>query len=128
MSGEGEGRAADQVRGDERDRVRGDDKWHNALAAFEAAAGELGRYEAFCRGRGYAEQSALEAGYDLRSDAMYDALRRLLRAPAPDVAALAAKLDLAVRHEVATLTGGDQCLAALSRDAWRLAGRPATAG
>lgn len=49
------------------------------------------------------------------------ALRALVRAPAPDLAAFSAKLDLAVDHEVATLTGGEACMAALKRDARRLA-------
>ena len=47
---------------------------------------------------------------------MYDALRRLLRARAPDLAAVGVKMDLVVRHEVGTLTGGERCLAAIRRD------------
>jgi hypothetical protein len=38
------------------------------------------------------------------------ALKRLLRAPAPDLPALAPKIDLAVDEEVATLAGGERCL------------------
>ncbi len=45
------------------------------------------------------------------------ALRKLLRTPAPDLPALALKIDLTIDHEVAELTGGDACLAALRRDA-----------
>jgi hypothetical protein len=52
---------------------------------------------------------------------MYDALRALLAAPAPDVASLAAKLELVVEHEVGTLDGGDICFAAICADARRLA-------
>jgi hypothetical protein len=51
---------------------------------------------------------------------MYARLRRLLKAPAPDVAALAAKLDLVVEHEVGTLDGGEACVEAIRRDAHRL--------
>ncbi len=48
-------------------------------------------------------------------------LKKLLRTPAPDLPALGLKIDLAVDHEVAELIGGHACLAALARDARRLA-------
>lgn len=68
---------------------------------FEAAEAELARFERFCSGRPFDEQDALEAGYGDRSDAMYDALRRLLlRVRAPDLPALGRKIALAVDHEV----------------------------
>jgi hypothetical protein len=51
---------------------------------------------------------------------MYAALRRLLRAPAPDLAALGRKIVLAVDHEVATLWRGEACMVAVKRDALRL--------
>jgi hypothetical protein len=54
---------------------------------------------------------------------MYDALRGLLGTAAPDVGALAVKVELVVAHEVATLSGGEACLEAVRGDAWRLAGR-----
>jgi hypothetical protein len=50
------------------------------------------------------------------------ALKRLLRTSAPDLPALALKIELAVDEEVATLAGGERCLAALKADGWRLAG------
>jgi hypothetical protein len=49
------------------------------------------------------------------------ALKHLLRTPAPDLPALALKIELAVDEEVATLTGGERCLAVLKADGWRLA-------
>ncbi len=98
-------------------------EWEAALAAFAAAEAEVLRYEAWCSGRPFEEQERLEGGYDLRSDAMYAALRRLIKAPAPDARALAVKLDLAAAHELATLDGGEACLAAIRRDAWRMAVR-----
>ena len=107
------------------DRVRGRNdgrRWGRVLAAYRAAEAELGRYRAYCSGRPHAEQLALEAGYGARSDALYDALRRLLRAPAPDRAAMAAKIRLIVEHEVGTLEGGEACMAALARDSARLLG------
>jgi hypothetical protein len=48
-------------------------------------------------------------------------VKGLLRAPAPDLAALAAKLDLAVAQAAWELTGGEKCMAALHRDARRFA-------
>jgi hypothetical protein len=70
------------------------------------------------------------AGAD-RDDDVYDralgrhnaALAKLLRAPAPDVAAVAGKLELIVRHAVFELSFGEACLAALAGDLRRLAGR-----
>jgi hypothetical protein len=50
------------------------------------------------------------------------ALKRLLRTPAPDLPALALKIELIVDEEVATLAGGERCLAAPKADGWRLAG------
>ena len=51
------------------------------------------------------------------------ALKRLLRTPAPDLPALALKIELIADEEVATLAGGERCLAALKADGWRLAGQ-----
>jgi hypothetical protein len=48
-------------------------------------------------------------------------LRRLLRTPAPDLAALALKLDLAVADLAWELTGCETCLEAAAVDARRLA-------
>jgi hypothetical protein len=67
-----------------------------------------------------AEQHALEEAYGERLDVMYAMLRRVMRAPAPDVAALGRKIVLAVDHEVATLWRGEACMAAVKRDALRL--------
>jgi hypothetical protein len=54
--------------------------------------------------------------------AFYAALERLLRTPAPDIPALALKIELAVDHDAGSLTGGEHCLAAIKADARRLAG------
>jgi len=45
----------------------------------------------------------------------------ICRRPACRRGALAVKVVLAVDHEVATLAGGEACMAALKRDAVRLA-------
>jgi len=80
-------------------------------------------FEEAGRGGSFAAQEARQAGYDRRCEAMEGALRRLLAAPAPDGAALALKLRLVAVHEVATMDGGEACLAALERDAARLGQR-----
>jgi hypothetical protein len=74
-------------------------------------------------------EAALEFVTHTEDDDVYDyhlgrfnsALRRLLRTPAPNLTAFAAKLDLLVDHEAWELTGGDLCIAALRRDAHRFA-------
>jgi hypothetical protein len=92
------------------DQVRHDGEWQNALAAFRRAEADL---------------PALEGDPD--EDAFGDALERfnealagLLAVPAPDVRALATKLDLAIAAEVQELSFGPPALAALARDAHRL--------
>jgi hypothetical protein len=59
--------------------------------------------------------------YDRRLGTLNNALRLLLRTSAPDLNAMAAKLDLLVQHEAWELTGDDLCIAALRRDAHRFA-------
>jgi hypothetical protein len=97
----GQGRwTPDQVRGDE-------ERWQDALAQFRAA------------------EAALAALAHVEDDDLYDrhlgrfnaATKRLLRTAAPDLAALAAKLDLLVSQQAWELTGGELCIAALQRDA-----------
>jgi hypothetical protein len=96
---------------DEKDARRAE-RWAAALAAFRAAERAM-----------RAGRSASEARFDRLSDRYYAATRGLLRAPAPDIAALARKLELAIDEEIFTLTGGETCLAAMRRDARRLARR-----
>jgi hypothetical protein len=64
---------------------------------------------------------ALEEVYGDRIVAFNRALARLLAAPAPDLAALAAKIGLAADYEAVTLNGCEDCLTALKGDASRLA-------
>ena len=59
--------------------------------------------------------------YDRLLGRFNNALRALIRTPAPDLPAFADKLELAIDQDVATLTGGEACMAALKRDARRLA-------
>ena len=86
-------------------------RWDAALVAFRQAQARLA-----CLGRGVPD----EVFNDLEC-LRIDALRRLLRVPAPDLRSLSLKVELTVDEEVATLTGGQACLAALKADARRLA-------
>ncbi len=61
-----------------------------------------------------------EDEYGERLDARCDSLRRLWRTPAPDLGALALKIDLAIEHELGMLAGAATCLAAIQGDAHRL--------
>jgi hypothetical protein len=73
--------------------------------------------------------AGLEPVAHTEDDELYDralgrhnaALARLLRTAAPDLAAVAGKLDLILRHTVFELTFGESCLAALRRDVERFA-------
>lgn len=89
----------------------GDDRWERALARLRAAEVAL-----------TAVQGAEDVVFDPVLGRFNRALARLLRTPAPDIAALAGKLDLLLVHEVWELGFARPCLAALRRDAGRLAG------
>src|SRR4051812_6042771 len=65
------------------DQVRNDEKWERSLGAFRAAEAEMRRYERLTAGAPWEEQAAIEAAYGDRLDAMYAALRRLMRVRAP---------------------------------------------
>ncbi|HEV2747861.1 MAG TPA: hypothetical protein VGW34_11255 [Allosphingosinicella sp.] len=109
--GGGEGRwTPDQVRGDERRPVT---NWDRALARFRKADAALAA----------AAHTLDEALYD-RLGARHDtALRRLLRTPAPDLPALALKLDLALDDRAVDFVGDAAAMKALKQDARRLASR-----
>jgi hypothetical protein len=97
------------------------EEWARALGAFGAAEAALRTIAQASAGGSFEAEEALEGEYDRVLDAHHAALRRLLRLPAPDLPALALKIALTIDHEVATLSGGGACLAALRRDAQRLA-------
>ncbi|MET1111886.1 MAG: hypothetical protein ABWX67_10215 [Allosphingosinicella sp.] len=66
-------------------------------------------------------QEAVEAEMDERLDALGPALLRLLAAPAPDLEALAVKIETIVAQEAWSTSGSEDCLTDLARDARRLA-------
>ena len=93
-------------------QAQGRERWNDAVARFRRAEAVL-------------KAAAHEPDEDRYGDlvvAFYRALRKLLRIPAPDLPALALKIDLTIDHEVGELTGGERCMAALKPDARRLAG------
>jgi hypothetical protein len=85
-------------------------KWDRALARFRRAETVLAA----------AAHEPDEEVYGDILGAFNAALRRLLRALAPDVAGLALKLELAAREAAWELTGAETCIAALAREARRL--------
>ena len=90
---------------------RRDSKWRDALARFEQADREL---EALVHCRN-------QRVYDRALGRHSTALRRLMRAPAPDLAAAGLKLELIVRHHVFEASFGEAALATLRRDIRRFA-------
>lgn len=87
------------------------ENWNRALAAFRRA-------EATVKS---AESCADDELFDRLLGRSGKALRHLLRTSAPDLAALATKIELVVDLDVASLAGGEPCLSSLKRDARRLA-------
>jgi alkylhydroperoxidase family enzyme len=66
---------------------------------------------------------ALEAAYGRVDSLRLTALSRLLLTPAPDLPALALKLELAVADQAWEASGCEDCLALAAADARRLAER-----
>lgn len=102
-------------------------RWARAVAGVERAEGEMAafsRAEAAMGARSFAAQWELDEAFSDLVVGFNDALRRLMHTPAPNLPALAAKIALAVDHDVATLSGGERCMAALKRDSKRLCAAP----
>jgi hypothetical protein len=99
-------------------------RWRRALAVLQRAEAGMAAFERRCAAAGITENIwELDETSGDHLGAFYAAMRRLMRTPAPDVPALALKIELAVDHEIGSLTGGERCLATLKADARRLAGR-----
>jgi len=96
------------------------EEWRRALARLEAAEAEVRAVERATAGGTAAEEEALEPVDMARLGEHKAALLRLMKVRAPDLPALAVKIELAIDEEVGTLTGGELCLAALKRDVRRL--------
>jgi hypothetical protein len=94
--------------------------WERALSSYLAAEGAVEEARVRCLAGSREEIRAAEEVFGDRLDALYEALRHLLLLPAPDLAALGRKVELAFEHEVATLAGCAPGIAALRRDVRRL--------
>ncbi|HYJ83687.1 MAG TPA: hypothetical protein VEW26_12710 [Allosphingosinicella sp.] len=90
---------------------RRNDDWGRALARFHKAETVLGA----------AVHQPDQDVYDALLDGHGDALRVLLALPTPDLAGLAAKLEIIVAHQAWELSGAHDCLERVRQDANRLA-------
>ncbi len=90
--------------------------WQRALSRFRAVEA----VERATAGGTAEEEEALQEVYDDRLGEHSAALVRLMKVRAPDLAALAVKIELAIDEEVGSLAGGEACLAAVKRDVRRL--------
>jgi hypothetical protein len=102
------------------------DRWTRALAAFHRAEVRLAAFrQAEAQlppaARAFPACESLEERFNDLECARLAALRRLLRAPAPDLPALARKIQLTIRDQAWELTDSEPCLAALKADGRRLA-------
>lgn len=95
--------------------------WHEALAAYRSAEAAVEAAGRVCSAAPRAAIGAAEDAFGDRLEEMYEALRRLLVVPAPDLASFLVKVDSAFEHEIATLAGGEPCVAAIRGDLRRLA-------
>ena len=101
-------------------------RWSRALAACRRAEARVAAFKAAeaqlpAERRAFPACAPLEEEYGRLDSLRLAALRRLLRHPAPDLAALSLKLDLAVADSAWELDGCETCLEAMAADARRLA-------
>jgi hypothetical protein len=102
------------------------DRWTRAFAAFRRAETRLAAFQQAeaqlpLAARAFPACEPLEERFNDLECARLAALRRLLHAPAPDLPALARKIELTIDDQAWELTGAEPCLAALKADARRLA-------
>jgi hypothetical protein len=100
-------------------------RWNRTLAAYRRAEARVAAFKAQEQQlpparRAYPACEDLEQRFGDLDDRRFAVLRRLLRLRAPDLAALAFKLDLAVADQAWELTGCETCLEAMAADARRL--------
>jgi hypothetical protein len=107
--------------------------WDRTLAAYRRAEARVAAFKAEdallpAARRTWPACRDLEERFGQLDSGRLAALRGLLRTPAPDLPALALKLDLAVTDQAWEITGCETCLEALATDARRLAGVAAGGG
>jgi hypothetical protein len=112
----GDGFGADQVRDD----GVGSSAWQQALAAFRAAQAAVSEIEAASAGASFEEEEDWLPRHDAACDRMEEALLRAIALPAPDLGALAVKLELLFAHGIEPNAVDDVWLAAIREDALRL--------
>ncbi|MEA3050205.1 MAG: hypothetical protein QOG84_2041 [Sphingomonadales bacterium] len=113
---EGERWTPDQVRGD----GVGSGAWQQALGAFRGAQAAVAEIEAATAGAPFAEEEDWLPRHDAACDRMEEALLRTIALPAPDLGALAVKLELLFAHGIEPNAVDDAWLAAIREDALRL--------
>jgi hypothetical protein len=97
-------------------------RWERAVAALRRAEARLAAFKAAearlpPRRRAFPACKDLEEHFGRLEDLRCAALRQLLQAPAPDVRALALKLELAVADRAWELDGCEACLVSCAADA-----------
>ncbi|MDQ4087129.1 MAG: hypothetical protein M3177_03810 [Pseudomonadota bacterium] len=102
--------------------------WTRALGRYRGAEADLAAFRAWERSlpperRAFPACEPLEERFNDLESARLDALRSLLRLPAPDLPAFALKIALTVDNQAWELTAAQPCLAALKADARRLCRR-----
>jgi hypothetical protein len=100
--------------------MEAEEKWQRALARLWAVEAEVRAVEGATAGGTAEEEEALEPVYMALLGKHSAALLRLMKVRAPDLSALALKIELAIDEEIGSLTGGEACLAAVKRDVRRL--------
>ena len=106
---------------------RSNTRWTRALAAFRRAEAKLAALRAYeaslpAAARRFPACAPLDERSGELESVRLARLRTLLRAPAPDLPALALKVALAIDDEIAFFSGGEACLAAVKADSLRLCG------
>jgi hypothetical protein len=100
-------------------------RWARTLSAYRRAEARVAAFKAEeallpPERREWPAVRVLEERFGDLDSLRLAALRRLFRIPAPDLAALSLKLDLAVADQAWELTGCETCLEAAAADARRL--------
>ena len=101
-------------------------RWTRTLAAYRRAEARVAAFKAAeallpPEQREWPAVKPLEDRFGDLDSLRLAALRRLFRIPAPDLAALSLKLDLALADQAWELEGCEGCLAAMAEDARRMA-------
>jgi hypothetical protein len=99
-------------------------EWEAAVAGLARAEAEIAAFKrAEPRGASFDAQWALDEAFSDLACAQNAALERVLLAPAPDLAALARKLALAVEEMAWELPQGEATMEQMAADAERLSAR-----